>query len=243
MSKIITTFTLLLFFCSYQAIASNELPNLITVVGRGEVKYRPDKVVVQLGISLRHENLDEVRQEVDERAADLIAYLKKQGISSSDLQTSFVTLQPIYSYDPEGNQNTRPEYYTASKTLTFTLRKISRYDEIMEGVYEIGVNSVDGIDFQVNDPDSKRQEARKEAVDNAKDIAKLLAKQLDVGVGKVYSVTDQSTDYGYPVPLVYGAAGSEAAADSASSGPSIAGGLVKIEANVQVQFYIDYGNY
>jgi len=240
MTKINSIITVFLLFCAHYSFASgDDYPNLITVVGTGQVSKTPDKIVVTLGVSLRNTYVNKLRQEVDTRSSNIIAYLKKQGIAVVDIQTSYVSIQPFYPYDPS-NYDPKPQYYTASKTLTFILRKISKYDQVIEGVFDAGANSIDNIQFQVDDVEAKRQEARKLAANNAKEIAKVLAKELGVSVGKVFSITDQSGGSYYPQYVAYDVGYANKAA---SAGPSIAGGVVNVNANVEVKFYIDYGKY
>jgi len=234
MSKTKSVITILLLFFTQYAIASE---SLITVVGKGSVSKTPDKVVITVGVSLRNTDHKKLGKEIDNKSSEIIAYLKSQGIYEKDIQTSHVNLQPYYPYDPN-NYAVKPQYYTGSQSLTFTLKKIEKYDYIMEGLYDVGVNNVDNVVFKIDDEDTQRQQARKLAAKDAKDIATVLAKELGVDVGKVYSIIDQTATSYYV--RTYDFSKNAAAADISGGGPSIAGGVVTIDASVQVNFYIDY---
>ena len=96
------------------------------------------------------------------------------------------------------------------------MRKPSKYDEIIFGLFCAGISGVENTVFIINNEDALRQQARKAAAKDAEAIAALLAKELGVYVGKVYSITDQGTT------------------------TSSAGGVVVVSSSVQVQFEIDY---
>ena len=230
MSKTKSTITILLLLFTQYAIASE---SLITVVGKGSVSKTPDKVVITVGVSLRNADHKKLGKEIDNKSSEIIAYLKSQGIYEKDIQTSHVNLQPYYPYYPydPNNYAVKPQYYTGSQSLTFTLKKIEKYDYIMEGLYDVGVNTVDNVVFKIEDEDTQRQQARKLAAKDAKDIATVLAKELGVDVGKVYSIVDQTATSYYST--------SYAESKNTSFRPSIAGGVVVIDASVQVNFYID----
>ena len=217
-------------------------PALITVTGSGESKGEPDEVSVTVGIQLRDKSVQQVSNETDSRASAVIAYLKSEGVDDSDIQTSYVTLQPYYSYTGSEAGQTSPDYYTAQQSLTFALKDLSAYDRIMTGLYDAGINSVSDISFKIENVEARKQEARKKAVANAKKIATTLTTGLGAKVGRVYTVSESTTDGSNQPPIFYYAAASLAAGsasnEGSNSGPSISGGEVTITSTVTVSFYI-----
>lgn len=211
------------------------LPPLVNVSGVGEVKVQPNEVVVNLGVETREKTLDAARKETDKKAAAIISYLKKQGVDAKDIQTSFVTLQPIYNSGEYGR--TSPDFYQAQKNMTVRVRKIEKFDALLSGLYEIGANHVNGIQFQVSDVEKYKTEARKRAVANAREKANLLTSELDSKLGRVYAISEAGGSGG-PRPM-YKMAMMESAAYDSSGGPSIAGGEIVITANVDVSFVIE----
>ena len=211
MSQTKSVIALFLVLFTQYAFASHYSPSLITVVGNGATAKPADAIVITVGVSLKNECLKELQKELDKQLYDIIDYLKCQGICENDIQTSNVDLQIVYPSD-----YTKPHYYTATQSITFTLRKLEKYDEIIFGLFCVGISGVENTVFIIDNEDALRQEARKSAVKDAEGIAALLAKELDVHVGKVYSVVDQGTT------------------------TSSAEGVVVVSSSVQVQFYIDY---
>ena len=197
----------LVLFTQY-ALASHYSPSLITVVGNGAAAKPADAIVITVGVSVKNDDLKKLQKELDKQLCEIIDYLKCQGIYEKDIQTSNVDLQFVY--------DKTKSYYTASVSITFTLRKPSKYDEIIFGLFCAGISGVENTVFIIDNEDALRQQARKSAAKDAEAIAALLAKELGVYVGKVYSITDQGTT------------------------TSSDGGVVVVSSSVQVQFEIDY---
>lgn len=229
--------TLLLFaFTLLQAQAQQQqLPPLISVSGVGEVRVQPTEVVVNLGVETREKTLEAARTETDKKAAAIISYLKKQGVEAKDIQTSYVTLQPMHNGGEYGR--TSPDFYLAQKNMTVTIKKLNRFDEILSGIYGVGVNHVHGVNFQVADLDKYKAEARKKAVADAKRKASALTAELDAKVGRVYAIQEGGNGGG-PRPM-YKAAMMESVGYDGAGGPSIAGGEVVVTENVSVSFIIE----
>jgi len=234
----------LVLFClaSLLHAQSQTLPPLITVNGQGEVKQAPEQVVITLGINIREKTLKDTVNKTDQASADIISYLRSQDIAARDIQTTYLSIYPQYTTTGTEYGSTEIDYYSAQKSVTFTLRNISAYDDVLQGLYDNGVNEVNGITFEIENIQDQRLEARRLAVSNATATAQLLANALNVTLDGVYSIIDQTYDEGNnPEPLPVNALGGVAeasASEAASSGPSVAGGEITIDAAVSVSFYI-----
>ena len=209
----------------------NGPPALVNVQGNGRVRVPPDQVEVTVGITQRANTVAAVQSQVDTVSANIIAYLKRNGVEDRDIQTTVVSLYPFYN-DTTGDGQVRPVFYTASKSITFTLRNVARFDRVLAGLYGVGANTVSGVTWKLDDPQEAKQEAKRRAVAQAQEIAEALTDELDVSVGDVYSVNDQTHDNQY-YPVVYGAADFRG-----SSGSSVARGVVEVTATVSVSYYI-----
>ncbi|MFD2247618.1 SIMPL domain-containing protein [Pontibacter ruber] len=236
MKKTYWIFLIALFLISLQSQAQQQMmPPLINVTGVGEVKLQPNEVVISMGVEMRDKNLDQARKQTDAKAAAIISYLKKQGVDAKDVQTSYMNVQPIYTGGDYGK--TTPDFYQAQKTMTVVIRKLNKFDELLSGLYGAGINRVDGISFRVSDLEKHKAEARKRAVQDAKQKATALTSELGAKVGRVYSI-NENTYNGGPRPLAENMMMKAAYADEAG-GPSIAGGEVVVTSNVTVSFVIE----
>jgi uncharacterized protein YggE len=213
------------------------LPPLVSVNGVGEVKLQPNEVVINLGVEMREKTLEQARKQTDSKAAAIIAYLKKQGVDAKDIQTSYVNLQPIYMGGEYGKAD--PDFYMAQKNMTIVIKKLDKFDDLVSGLYDKGVNRIDGIFFRVSDMEKHKAEARKRAIADAKQKASAMTSELGAKVGKVYAINEQTSGNG-PRPL-YAKSAMVMEADMAQDGggPSIAGGQVVVTSNVSVSFVIE----
>jgi uncharacterized protein YggE len=213
----------------------SQLPPLVSVTGMGEIKVQPDEIVLNVGIDVRHKNLDEASQQSDVKVADLLKYLKKAGIDPKYIQTTNLSVYP--NYVGEYGQTT-PEFYMAQKSVSVIIKNVNRFDEILTGIYKTGANRVEGIEYRTSELQKYREQARKLAMQAAKQKATALTSELGAKVGRVYNINENTAE-GYPRP-VYKAANrmmESAAADA--GGPTIAVGQILVSASVDVSFVIE----
>lgn len=212
------------------------LPPLVNVSGYGEVKVQPDQINLQVAVETRAKQLDEARNQNNTNAAAILAYLKKNGIDAKNVQTTYLSVQPIYS----GNfGQATPDVYVANKTINVLVKNVAQFDELLAGLYKAGANRVDGIEFRTSDLTKHREQARKLAVQAAKQKAIALTGELGAKVGRVYAINEGGSNYPGPV---YGRANKmmeSAAYDAAAGGPTIAVGEIIVSANVEVSFLIE----
>ena len=213
------------------------LPPLVSVSGTGEVKVQPDEIMLNLAVDVRGKTLDEARKTNDEKVASILNYLKKYGVEPKHVQTAFMNVHPVYNRGEYGM--TDPDYYSAQKTVSVLVKKVEKFDELLSGIYKAGANRVDGIEFRTSQLQKHRDEARKLAVQAAKEKATLLTSQLGAKVGRVYAISE-NTGGNYPVPYrgVMMNKMSEAASMDAG-GPTIAGGQITVSATVEASFVIE----
>ncbi|MBF9254398.1 SIMPL domain-containing protein [Pontibacter sp. 172403-2] len=227
---------LVLLFGVMQVQAQQQImPPLVHVNGVGEIKAQPDQVLLNFGVETRERSLEEARKQTDAKAAAVINYLKKQGVDAKNIQTSYVNVQPVYNNGEYGKP--APDFYVAQKSMTVLIKKLDKFDALLSGLYAQGVNRVDGISFQLSDVEKYKAEARKRAVQDARQKAVALTSELGAKLGRVYAINENSYNDGGPRP-VYAKAMMESAAYD-QSGPSIAGGEVVVTSTVAVSFIIE----
>jgi uncharacterized protein YggE len=122
--------------------------------------------------------------------------------------------------------------------MTVLVRKLNKFDDLMSGLYGAGVNRVDGVSFQVADIEKYKTQARKLAVNNAKQKATALTTELGAKVGRVYSINENTTG-GRPMPMYAEAAMMKTMDSAGGEGPTIAGGEVIVTSTVSVSFIIE----
>jgi uncharacterized protein YggE len=213
------------------------LPPLVTVTGTGEVKVQPDEIVLNIGIDVRDKNLDAARRQNDERVVALLNFLKKSGIDAKHIQTTNLNVYP--NYVGEYGQTT-PEFYMTQRSVTVLIKEVKRFDEILTGIYKTGANRVDGIEYRSADIQKHREQARKLAVQSARQKATAMASELGSKAGRVYSIHEQ-TGPGFPSPLYRGQMANKMmeSAGADAGGPTISLGQIVVTASVEVSFILE----
>ena len=214
------------------ATAQEQKPQIpqITVTGEGKVKVIPDQAVVTVGFQNSGKDAKEVKTLNDEVVDKVIKFLKKSGIAATDYKTNNVSLNKSYDYEKKKYN------FQASQTLSITLKDLSKYDEIMMGLNDAGVNSIHGVEFKSSKMEDYEKEARKKAILNAKQKANDYVSVLNQKIGKALLITDNSGGY-VPQPMYKGAVMNMAA--EAMPRETLAVGELEININVSVTFVLE----
>ncbi|NMH28829.1 SIMPL domain-containing protein [Flavobacterium silvaticum] len=215
-------------FASAQAIDMKPVPQ-INVAGQGKVKVTPDQVTISIGIETIGANATDVKKQNDTETEKVVQYLKKANLQKGDVQTQRVSLQPNYDYQKKKYS------YRASQTIQVILRDLNRYDEIMGGLTESGINLINNVEFQSSKIEQSKSEARKLAMQDAKNKAQDYVSVLNQKVGKAITISDNSEVH-FPSPVMFKMAANAEAADSRET---LALGDIEVTANVQVSFSLE----
>jgi uncharacterized protein YggE len=203
----------------------------ITVTGESKVKVIPDYVVVTVGFQNTGKESKEVKILNDEVVDRVLKFLKKSGILSTDYKTNSVSLNKSYDFEKKKSN------YQANQTLSITIKDLSKYDEIMNGLNDTGVNSIQGVEFKSSKLEVYEKEARKNAMLNAQQKANDYVSVLGQKVGKALLITDNSQSY-VPQPMYKGGL-MAMAADMNAPRETLAVGEMEISTNVSVTFALE----
>jgi uncharacterized protein YggE len=167
-------------------------PRLITVTGDAEVRVPPDEVVLTLGVETWDKDLDIAKKQNDARVEKILALAKQYKIEPKLVQTDHLSIEPRYK-----NGYTREEFigYFVRKTIVFTLRDTSKFEDVLSSALEVGANYVHGVQFRTTKLREYRDQARALAIQAAKEKAKALAKELGQKIGKPYSINEEHSGW------------------------------------------------
>lgn len=203
---------------------------MITVTGEGQVAVVPDMATISLGVTV---NGDTAKAALDANSAALAAVLERltaAGIEAKDVQTSGLSLGPVYDYSSSSGGAQKVQGYNASNMVTVQVRSIEQVGPVLDASVTDGANMLNGITFGLLDPVPATDEARKKAVEDARRKAALYAGAAGVELGKIVSITEGGS-FGAPV-MMGGAA--FAKADSVP----VAAGEMTVGASVTVTFAV-----
>ena len=220
--------------------ADNTPPPLVTTTGNSEVKVVPDLADLRFDIELRNTNLKTALAQEAEKMSQLVAALQAAGIGERDLQTSQVTINPVYQQENGTYAETaKIAFFSVSQTVGCTLRDIQKITAITTRAIDAGANRVSGVTLRTSRLRQYRDQARVMAVKAAKEKALALAGELGSKVGKPHSITEQSSEI--PTLLLGNSFAQNAAAAPGDSGSNSAfePGTISISATVTVAFVLE----
>lgn len=222
---------LTLFVTMSHAQEQKQIPQ-IAVSGEGKIKVKPDQVVVNFGVENTGKDAQEVKKLNDEKIENVLKFIKKFGIPASDFQTTNVSLNRNYDYDKKKYN------FQASQSITITLKNISKYDELMMGLVDNGINNISNVEFKSTEIEKYKSDARKLAMKDAKKKAEDFVSVLGQKVGKALLITDNSPNYYSPQPMFKGAM-LEMSADAGAPRETLAVGEIEVIINVMVSFVLE----
>ncbi|WP_129747680.1 MULTISPECIES: SIMPL domain-containing protein [Flavobacterium] len=230
MKKLVLFLTIMFMTMSYgQEI--KQIP-LINVNGEGKVKVAPDQVCISASVETKGNNAKDVKKQNDEKMDAVLKFIKKMNIPTADFKTKQVALNPQYDYEKKKTS------YNATQTVEIVVKDLSKYDELMEGLVQQGINRIDRVSFESSKLAQYESEARKLAMKDAKVKAEEYVSVLGQKVGKAFTISDNSQVY-RPQPMYAAMRMKEADAMGGASNETLAIGEIEITANVSVSFVLD----
>ncbi|HSN16967.1 MAG TPA: SIMPL domain-containing protein [Gammaproteobacteria bacterium] len=242
MRSLLLTFALLI-----PALASADgLPSspYIQVSGHGELQVAPDVAYVSLSVEKTSADAKAAREDVEARAAKVIAVARGLKIADKDIDAPSVMVYPDYVWVTEnptmgsssGSRRVRKLVgHHVTRNITLTLRDLSHYGELVDGLFDTGITDLGNVVMDRSDRQALEQKARGMAVADAHDRAAGLAQSAGVSLGSVYSITEQGGGY-VPRPMSMVRASSM---DAAPATPEYLDGKIEISADVTVFYLIN----
>jgi uncharacterized protein YggE len=258
---------LLIWFSLLTAFSTNaqwEAKPQINVSGSAEVKVVPDEIELKVGVESRNEVLGLATRENDERVARSLSFLEHLQVSSKEIQTDHITIEPVYDEKAHFSPVTglplpgydvvramiEPAYYLVRKNIGIRITNVAGFDLVLSGLVTNGVNHIEGISFRTSELRKHKDKARALAIQAAKEKAEAMTGALGIKLGKPLniSVNDSGGWYGWAPGGGFGGGGlggmaqnavQNVGGSSADSGPSFAVGQISVSANVNVSFLIE----
>ncbi len=205
--------------------------NTITVSGFGTAYGEPDVAYIELGVELVEADLAQAFASTAETMNAVIDALLGVGIAREDIQTTGVNIFPEDRYDQTGTATSR--VYRVRNTVRLTVRDISQVEQMISAGVNAGANTIYNLSFGIADTAALEQEARVQAVENARSRAEQLAGALGVNVGNAIIISEVMNNN---IPYAEGFGGS-VRMDVAQNQP-VSAGQLSVGVQVQITFAI-----
>ena len=202
----------------------------ITVNGVGTVTLTPDTADLNIGVNIIRPTATQARADAAIAMNKVVAAIKAAGIPEKDIQTSSLSLQPVYDYN-NGNGPTKLTGFQVSNIVHITSHDLGTIGDLVDAAVTGGATSIDSINFRVDDQTKAESQARVAAVADAKAKAGALAGAAGVSITGVSSIAETSGPTPYPIYA--------AGAASKDSSTPIQVGTTDVTVSVTVVYLID----
>ena len=172
----------------------------LDVVANGEVTRVPDIVHINAGVVTQAASATEAIRQNAARMEAVRAALRRAGIADRDIQTSSINLNPNYRYAE--NQPPALIGYQATNQVNVKFRDIANSGRILDALVAEGANQISGPMLAIDRPEAALDEARTQALANARARAELYARALNMQVARVLAVSETGTMYPPPRPMM-----------------------------------------
>ena len=224
-------------FFVFVFVALNSLPAIlmaqtdtaeIVVTGNGQVRSEPDMAFLSLGVVREALRAKDAMADSSRAVAKVMSTLDVAGIDTRDIQTSSVSLAPLWDRS-DRNATPRVVGYIASNTLSVRVRDLDVLGGLLDDVLGSGANQMNGLSFALADRGPVEDRARALAVEDAIAKADVLVKAAGLSLGPIRRISE-------------GGASRPATAqfrqESFAADVPIAAGEVNIQASVTIVFGI-----
>jgi uncharacterized protein YggE len=206
---------LVLSACGPASVSYNGAPpaRTLNVNGVGQVSLTPDIAYIYIGVHTEAPTADQAVLENNTQTATVIQALKDAGIEAKDIRTSNFAIWPMDKYDPLTGTPTGEKSYSVDNTVYVTVRDLAELGTILDDVIAAGANTINSIQFDVDDKTEALKQAREAAVKNAREQAEELAGYAGVDLGAIQNISFYDS---IPMPILdaYGKGGGGVAAEA-----------------------------
>jgi uncharacterized protein YggE len=205
----------------------------VWVVGTGEASADPEVARITFGVDLRGDDPAQLVDEGTRKSDAAIAAIGELGVAEDDVKTVGYNLWVETVHDPDTGRPTGEVVYRMSHQTRATVRNLGAVGNILAAVVQAGANSISEVSFSVDDPQALVEQARRDALDDAKARAQLMAEELGITLGKPVLVTEGGISVPFDARMGMGGGGG-----MAESAVSISPGAFSVSVSVQVAYEI-----
>jgi len=209
-------------------------PPALVVTGSARILATPDEATVRLGM-VRQAATAQAAQELTSAAAqEILGAIQKAGAPPNQIQTARLVLSPVYApRNPDSRDAPRIVAYNATNTVSVRLTNLSIIGPVIDAGLKAGANQIEGVGFGLRNDLPSRQQALKEAVEEARSKAQVMADAAHVGIIEVLEVSEGTVSVAdrFEAPLA-------GRAFAAAAETPVSPGQIEVRATVTIRYRI-----
>ncbi|WP_135852329.1 SIMPL domain-containing protein [Halorussus salinus] len=199
----------------------------ISVSASGQAEADPDQAVLQVAVLASGDDANAVRERLAENATRMREALRNAGVTDDRVRTVQYSIDQQYR---EENGERRPAGFRGIHAFEITLSNVDRTGPVIDAAVSNGAAQVQSVELTLSEERRRevRADALRNAMDNARADADVIAESANLSVSGVHTVS--TGDVGFsPVRA-------EALTAQADAGTQIASGPVTVTAQVSVTY-------
>jgi uncharacterized protein len=173
------------------ALAQTAEPASISVTGEATVSVPPDLAQVEAGVTSDAKTAREASDANNAAMGKLLLALKAANIDQKDVQTARLSLQPQYVPNRPGPSGVAG--YRASNRVTVRLHDVTKVASIIDTLVGAGATDIGGINFMVSQASKLLDDARTNAIADARRKAGIYAKAAGVELGAPIRIAEEGS--------------------------------------------------
>lgn len=163
----------------------------ITVKGKGNVRERPDLVVVTMNVESKNYQYEQAMDKAAKSVKSLADKIEELGFERMDLKTTSFDITTDYESYQDQNENYKRRFigYIVSQRLTLTFDFTSeKLGVVLKGIAETSANPKLSIGFSVKDQELLEERLLMDAAESAKRRAEILTKAAGSELGELLTI-------------------------------------------------------
>ena len=166
-------------------------PPAISVSGEATVSVAPDQAQIDGGVATDAKTAREASDANNAAMGKVLLALKGAGIDEKDYQTSRLSLQPQYAPNRSGTSPITG--YHATNRVTIRIRDVAKVASVIDVLVGAGANDIGGINFTVTQASKLLDDAREQAISDARRKAQIYAKAAGVTLGDPIAIIEEGS--------------------------------------------------
>lgn len=212
---------------STPGVANTTSLRTLSATGTGKIYITPDIAYIDIGIHTENVDISVALSDNNNQAQNIVNTLADLGVDLIDIQTTNFYVYPMSNYGTDGMVTSK--YYSVDNSVNVTVRDLSKLGDLLDAVVGSGANTINGINFDVQDKAAATAQARDLAIQKAKDEAQAIAQSAGVTLGEIQNISIANSGSSAATAYDMGLGG------SSSSVPISTGQLL-----ISVDAYISY---
>jgi uncharacterized protein YggE len=164
-------------------------PAIIHVAGRAELYLPPDQARIHISFYGAGKTANLATEAVSGRARALDAAVRQIDAAKTSLERTDLSVRPVMK-EGGGNRPDRINGYEATAAVTIRVRDLQLLSKAVEAAVNASPDTFSDVDFFIDDTLTARRKARKAAIDDAVDKARVYAEGAGYRLGRLLLVEE-----------------------------------------------------